>query len=64
MLEQAKIKTLPLVTRAADFAPAAQACCGVCRTCTTTNVFTAAAAALAGIGYWVARRLRLFSHPE
>jgi hypothetical protein len=47
MLERARVKALPVVNRAADFAPAAQACCGVCRTCATTNLLTLAGAAVA-----------------
>jgi hypothetical protein len=31
------MRTLPVVNRAADFAPVAPACCNACRTCTTTN---------------------------
>jgi hypothetical protein len=44
VLEQTRLRTLPLVSRTADVAPAAQACCGVCRTCATTNVLALAAA--------------------
>ena len=32
------MRTLPVVNRAADYAPVAPACCNACRTCTTTNV--------------------------
>jgi hypothetical protein len=45
------MKTLPLVNKTADVLPAAQVCCGVCRTCATTNVFAllgVAAAAVSG----------------
>ena len=38
MLERTTTRTLPLVSRVVDLAPAAQACCGACRTCATTNV--------------------------
>jgi hypothetical protein len=38
VLERVTMRTLPLVNRAADFAPVAPACCNACRTCTTTNV--------------------------
>jgi hypothetical protein len=31
------MKTLPVMNRAADYAPVVPACCNVCRTCTTTN---------------------------
>jgi hypothetical protein len=48
MLDQAKTRTLPLLNRTADLAPAAQACCGVCRTCATTNLLTLAGALVAG----------------
>jgi hypothetical protein len=47
MLERTTGRALPLLNRVADVAPAAQACCGACRTCVTTNIFTATAAALA-----------------
>jgi len=45
MLERAQVKALPVLSRAAEYAPA-QACCGVCRTCATTNLLTLAGAAL------------------
>jgi hypothetical protein len=54
MLERAQVKALPVVNRAAELAPAAQACCGACRTCATTNVLTLAGAA----GVWVLSRIR------
>jgi len=58
MLERAQIKALPVLNRAGEIAPAAQACCGVCRTCATTNVLTFAGAA----GLWVlSRSRRLFA---
>jgi hypothetical protein len=38
MLERAVTRTMPVVNRAADFAPVLPACCNVCRTCTTTNL--------------------------
>lgn len=41
------MRALPILNRAVDAAPAMQACCGVCRSCVTTNVFTAAAAGFA-----------------
>src|SRR5262249_52791669 len=58
MLEQAKTRALPVVTRAADLAPAAQACCGVCRTCAATNVVGVALAALGGLALSVRRFAR------
>jgi hypothetical protein len=57
MLERTTTKTLPLLNRAADLAPATQACCGVCRTCTTTNVVSIGLAALAGAGVALRRLL-------
>ena len=46
MLDRAQVKVLPLLGRAESYAPATQACCGVCRTCATTNVLTLAGTAL------------------
>jgi hypothetical protein len=51
MLERVTARTLPVVNRAADYAPVAPACCNACRTCTTTNVLgvlTGGAIALVG----------------
>ncbi|HTS73057.1 MAG TPA: hypothetical protein VMG74_05035 [Gaiellaceae bacterium] len=45
MLERARVKALPVLGRAAEYAPA-QACCGVCRTCATTNLLALAGAVL------------------
>ena len=55
MLEQAKTRALPLLNRVPDVAPAAQACCGVCRSCATTNIVAVGAALLAGAGVYLAR---------
>jgi len=52
MLERTTRRALPVLNRAADVAPAVQACCGACRTCVTTNLVGAAvagAAASAGL---------------
>ena len=49
MLERARVNALPVLNRAADYVPATQACCGVCRTCATANVLTLAGAA----GVWM-----------
>jgi hypothetical protein len=38
VLERVTARTLPVVNRAADYAPVAPACCNACRTCTATNV--------------------------
>jgi hypothetical protein len=58
VLDKTRMRTLPVLNRAVDFAPAAQACCGACRTCVTTNLFTLAAAGIAAAGVGVARLLR------
>jgi len=50
VLERTTTRTLPLLNRASDLAPTAQACCGVCRTCATTNIVSVAIAGLAGVG--------------
>ena len=55
MLERTTTRTLPLVSRAVDLAPAAQACCGACRTCATTNVLGVAFAAGTPAALWLAR---------
>jgi hypothetical protein len=55
MLEKTQAKTLPVLNRAVDLAPAVQACCGACRTCMTTNIFTLATAAVVGAGAYLAR---------
>ena len=44
LLERTTTKSLPILDKAVDFAPAAQACCGVCRTCMSTNIMSAIAA--------------------
>jgi hypothetical protein len=46
MLERMTMRTLPVVNRAADYAPVVPACCNVCRTCTTTNVLGVLSGAL------------------
>jgi hypothetical protein len=58
MLEHAKTRTLPLLNRTADLAPAAQACCGACRTCATTNLLTLGAALAAGAAAFVVKLAR------
>jgi hypothetical protein len=49
MLRQLSIRTAPMTSRAADFAPVAPACCNVCRTCTTTNLVGLALGATAAL---------------
>jgi len=58
VLDKTRMHTLPVLNRAADFAPAAQACWGACRTCVTTNVLGLAAAGIAGAGLYLARLVR------
>jgi hypothetical protein len=57
VLERTSGRALPVINRAVDLAPAAQACCGVCRTCVTSNVFALAAAGVVGLGTAVRRLL-------
>jgi hypothetical protein len=58
VLERTNTKALPLLNRAVDLAPAAQACCGVCRSCMTTNIFTLAAAGLVVLAAYAKRIVR------
>jgi hypothetical protein len=55
MYERVQMKTLPLLNKTPDVLPAAQACCGVCRTCATTNVFALLAVAVAAVSGSVTR---------
>ena len=55
MLDRTKNRALPVLNRVPDLTPAAQACCGVCRTCATTNILALAGAAFAGAGLYLAR---------
>ena len=55
MLERTKLGALPMLNRTVDAMPAAQACCGVCRTCATTNILTLAGAAAAGVAAYAVR---------
>jgi hypothetical protein len=59
MLERATCRALPVLNRAADVAPAVQACCGACRMCVTTNLVGVAVTGAAGT---VALLRRLFRH--
>ncbi|HVS84468.1 MAG TPA: hypothetical protein VHD91_02420 [Gaiellaceae bacterium] len=54
MLESTRTKALPVLSRAVEFSPTLQACCGACRTCVTTNVATVAGAVMA----WLLSRVR------
>lgn len=55
MLERSSGRALPVLNRAVDLAPGVQACCGVCRTCVTSNVFALAGAAVVGLDAAVRR---------
>jgi hypothetical protein len=57
VLKETQARTLPLLNRAVDLAPV-QACCGVCRTCVTTNVFTLMGAGVVAAGAYLARFAR------
>jgi len=57
MLERTQTRALPLIGKGADLAPV-QACCGVCRTCVTTNVLTLAVAGITGAALYLMRGLR------
>jgi len=55
MLEKTQARTLPVLNRTVDLAPAMNACCGVCRTCMTTNILTLAGAGIVGAAVYVRR---------
>jgi hypothetical protein len=57
MLDRAQTRALPLLNKGADFAPV-QACCGVCRTCVTTNIVTLAVAGVTGAAVYLTRGVR------
>jgi hypothetical protein len=58
MLERLSVRFAPIANRAAEYGPAAPACCNVCRTCTTTNLAGLAVATLTVAGVGVARFAR------
>jgi hypothetical protein len=58
MLESTQRRALPLLNKGVELTPAIQACCGVCRTCVTTNVLTLAMGALTGLALYVKRLAR------
>jgi hypothetical protein len=55
MLQKTHARTLPVLNRAVDLAPAVNACCGACRTCVTTNVLTLAGAGAVGLVVYARR---------
>ena len=58
MLNGTKTRALPVLNRVSELTPAAQACCGACRTCATTNILAAAGAMAAAAGLYLAGFLR------
>jgi len=46
-----------VAARYGEMAPTATTCCNACRTCVQTNLLTAAVAAVAAAGSFLARRL-------
>jgi len=58
MLERVATRALPLINRSVELTPAVQACCGVCRTCATTNILTVVSAAAAGLAAAVVRSVK------
>jgi hypothetical protein len=65
MLQRLSVRVGPIANRAAEYGPAAPACCNVCRTCTTTNLVGLAIGALtiAGVGLGRFTR-RIVSPPQ
>ena len=64
MLERATTRALPVLNRAAEIAPATQACCGACRTCATTNIFGVLAFATTALVSPLARFARRIASPS
>ena len=55
MLEGTQRRALPLLNKGVELTPAVQACCGVCRTCVTTNIVALAMGAVTGLAVYLAR---------
>jgi hypothetical protein len=55
MLERTQVRVLPALSRTAEHAPMATACCNACRTCAQANAIALLLAGAAGIGAAVAR---------
>jgi hypothetical protein len=55
VLEKTQTRALPLLNKGVDLTPVVNACCGVCRTCVTTNIFTLVAAGFVSAGACLAR---------
>jgi hypothetical protein len=64
MLERAKTRSLPVLNKTMDLTPAVQACCGVCRSCITTNILTVVGAAAAGAAVYLTRFVRKIAKPS
>jgi hypothetical protein len=58
VVQRFSVRLAPIANRAAEYGPAAPACCNVCRTCTTTNLVGLAIGALTVAGVGVARFAR------
>lgn len=64
VLKRVSTRALPVLNRAAEIAPATQACCGVCRTCVTTNIFGVLAFAAGALVSPLARFARRVDNPS
>jgi hypothetical protein len=58
MLQRLSLRVAPIANRAAEYGPAAPACCNVCRTCTTTNLVGLAIGGLTVASVAVSRFVR------
>jgi len=58
LLERTQTRALPLLNKGVELSPAVQACCGVCRSCVTTNVLTLVTAAASGLALGLVRLVR------
>jgi hypothetical protein len=58
MLQRLSLRMAPIANRAAEYGPAAPACCNICRTCTTTNLVGLAIGGVTVAGLAVSRFVR------
>ncbi len=61
MFERVQTRMLPVVNRAADYAPIAPACCNACRVCATNGIVGVIFAAGGAVGAFAVRLARGFS---
>jgi hypothetical protein len=54
----------PITNRTAEYAPAAPACCNVCRTCTTQNVVGLVLGGATAFGIGLAGAVKRFAKPS